>query len=46
MKDTKATTVATVLYGQIFTRYGASGELIPDRGAQFMSKLVQTLRTV
>ena len=43
LKDQKATTVATVLYEQIFTRYGAPRELISDRGAQFMSKLVRAL---
>ena len=43
LKDQKATTVATVLYEQIFTRDGAPRELISDRGAQFMAKLVQAL---
>ena len=43
MNDQKATTVATVLYEQIFTRYGAPREFISDRGAQFMSKLVHAL---
>ena len=43
LKDQKATTVATVLYEQIFTHYGAPRKLISDRGAQFMSKLVQAL---
>ena len=43
LKDLKATTVATVLYEHIFTRYGAPRELISDRAAQFMSKLVQAL---
>ena len=43
LKDQKATTVATILYEQIFTRYGAPRELISDRGANFMSKLVMAL---
>ena len=43
VKDQKATTVAKVLYEQIFTRYGAPRELISDRGSQFMSKLVAAL---
>ena len=43
LKDQKATTVATFLYEQIFTRYGAPWELISDRGTQFMSKLVAAL---
>ena len=43
MNDQKATTVATLLYEQIFTRYGALRGFISDSGAQFMSKLVQAL---
>ena len=43
LKDQDATTVATILYEQIFTRYGAPRELISDRGANFMSKLVMAL---
>ena len=46
LKDQKATTVAKVLYEQIFTRYGAPRELISDRGTQFMSKLVAALCTL
>ena len=36
LHDQKATTVATVLYEQIFTCYGAPHELISDRVAQFI----------
>ena len=43
LKDQKATTVAKVLYEQIFTCYGAPWELISDRGTKFMSKLVAAL---
>ena len=38
-----ATTVAKVLYFEIFTRYGAPCSLVSDRGQQFMSKLVDSL---
>ena len=36
LNDQKATTVATVLYEQTFTCYGAPHELISDRVAQFI----------
>ena len=32
-----------VLYSEIFTRYGAPGALVSDRGPQFMSSLVNAL---
>ena len=35
--------VATVLYNEIITRYGAPSCLVSDRGANFMSKLVSAL---
>ena len=35
--------VATVLYNEIITRYGAPACLVSDRGANFMSKLVSAL---
>ena len=38
-----ATTVARVLYREIFTRYGAPRSLVSDRGPQFMSSLVNAL---
>ena len=38
-----ATTVADILYKQIFTRFGAPRSLVSDRGRQFLSKLVKAL---
>ena len=43
LKDQEAVTIAKTLYKEIFTRYGAIKTLISDRGANFMSKIVQSL---
>ena len=43
LKDQEAITIANTLYKEIFTRYGAIKTLVSDRGANFMSKVVQSL---
>lgn len=40
---TEAKDVASVLYDEFFTRYGAPHTLVSDRGQNFMSKLVKAL---
>ena len=42
-KTQDASEVASILYREIFTRYGAPRSLISDRGQNFMSKLVTAL---
>ena len=43
LPNSDAHTVTRVLYSEIFTRYGAPGALVSDRGPQFMSSLVNAL---
>ena len=39
----EATEIASVLYNEIFTRFGAPHTIVSDRGRNFMSKLVKAL---
>jgi transposase InsO family protein len=43
LKTQEAREVATVLFREIFSRYGAPKTLISDRGRNFMSQLVNAL---
>ena len=43
MVTMEATEVADILFSQIFTRYGACVSLLTDRGANFLSRIVQAL---
>ena len=43
LKSQEATEIATILYREIFTRYGAPHTLISDRGTNFMSKLISAM---
>ena len=43
MRTQEATEVASILYNEIFTRYGAPHTIVSDRGRNFMSKLVKAL---
>src|SRR5437867_2071169 len=43
LKGSSAVEVADVLYNEIFCRYGATKELVSDRGANFLSKVVTRL---
>ena len=43
LPNADAVTTAKVLYSEIFTRYGAPRHLLSDRGANFLSSLVQAL---
>ena len=43
LPNADAITTAKVLYSEIFTRYGAPRYLLSDRGANFLSTLVQAL---
>ena len=43
LKTQDADEVARILYSEIICRYGAPSSLLSDRGAQFMSKLIQQL---
>ena len=43
LKSQDATSIAKVLYEEIFTRYGCPRVLLSDRGQAFMSKLVNAL---
>src|SRR2546425_1120780 len=43
LKGSSAIEVADVLYNEIFCRYGATKELVSDRGANFLSKVVARL---
>src|SRR2546425_3042233 len=43
LKGSSAIEVADVLYNDIFCRYGATKELVSDRGANFLSKVVSRL---
>ena len=43
LPNADAITTAIVLYSEIFTRYGAPRYLLSDRGANFLSTLVQAL---
>ena len=42
-KTQEASEIASILYREIFTRYGAPRSLISDRGQNFMSKLVTSI---
>src|SRR3989442_304148 len=43
LKGSSAIEVADVLYNEIFCRYGATKQLVSDRGANFLSKVVSRL---
>ncbi|MCG8044300.1 MAG: DDE-type integrase/transposase/recombinase [Candidatus Thiodiazotropha taylori] len=43
MRTQEATEVASILYNEIFTRFGAPRTIVSDRGRNFMSKLVKAL---
>lgn len=43
LKTQEASEIATTLYNEVFTRYGAPRRLISDRGQNFMSKIVAAL---
>ena len=43
MRTQEATEVASILYNEIFTRYGAPRTIVSDRARNFMSKLVAAL---
>ena len=43
LENADAITTAKVLYSEIFTRYGSCRYLLSDRGANFLSSLVQAL---
>jgi len=43
LKGSSAVEVADVLYNEIFCRYGATKQLVSDRGANFLSKIVARL---
>lgn len=43
MRTQEATEVASILYNEIFTRFGAPRCIVSDRGRQFMSKLIKAL---
>ena len=43
LKSQEATEIATILYREIFTHYGAPHTLISDRGTNFMSKLISAM---
>jgi len=43
LKGTSAIEVADVLYNEVFCRYGAAKQLVSDRGANFLSKVVARL---
>jgi hypothetical protein len=43
MEDQSAVSVADVLFNEVFCRYGAVKELVSDRGANFLGKVVTRL---
>ena len=43
LKTQEAQEIANILYNEIFTRYGAPTSLVTNRGANFVSKLIQAI---
>src|SRR6267154_2528766 len=43
MKGASAIEVADILYDEIFCRYGATKQMVSDRGANFLSRVVARL---
>ena len=43
LRTQEATEIASILYNEVFTRFGCPDTIVSDRGKDFMSKLVKAL---